>query len=88
MYIVTLTKKIAGEWRKRRNTVKCTSHGDSVLYTTCHNTIRWILEMCTEKACVNTHIHGICNNRIELTNLIQFNLISSNLTTKLIGREK
>jgi precorrin-2 methylase len=37
--MVTLTKTIAAEWR-RRKTVKCTSHGDSILYTTYHNTIR------------------------------------------------
>ena len=38
VYIVTLTKKIAAEWR--RKTVKCTIHGDSILYTTYNNTIR------------------------------------------------
>jgi hypothetical protein len=61
--------------KKSRNTVKCTSYGDSILYTTYNNTMRWILEMCTEKACVKRHITGKCNNRSELINLIQFNLI-------------
>lgn len=67
--MVTLTKTIAAEWR-RRNNVKCTSHGDSILYTTYNNTIRWILEMCTEKACVKRPIPGKCNNRTPLINLI------------------
>ena len=74
-----VSKKIAAEWR-RKNTVKCTSHGDSILYTTYNNTIRWILEMCTEKACVITHMPGKCNNRTELIHLIQFNLTLSNPT--------
>jgi len=40
MYMGTLSKQIASEWRKRRNSVECTSHGDSTLYITYHNTIR------------------------------------------------
>ena len=40
MYMGTLSKQIASECRKRRNSVECTSHGDSTLYITYHNTIR------------------------------------------------
>ena len=46
-----------------------------MLYTKYNNTIRWILERCTKKDCVNKHIPGKCNNSTQPTNLIQFNLI-------------
>jgi precorrin-2 methylase len=36
----TLSKKHVAEWSKKRNTVKYTSHGDSILYSTYNNTIR------------------------------------------------
>jgi hypothetical protein len=32
--------EIAAEWRKRISTVKCTGHGDNILYTTYNNIVR------------------------------------------------
>jgi hypothetical protein len=42
-----------------------------MLDTTYNNTVRNMLDICTEKACVIRHTPRKCNNRTQLINVIQ-----------------